>query len=373
MSQVSATLVNQMLASKLDDPAHRAKVAQMTGDYIRDHLRESAFCRNIVPPKQVTRDECQVSTEHDTIMKIVEIEPNSKAMTVDFRGAPTARIISGKRVGISFYTITSERFEKTEQELLAYTIPITKIIEDHTDKDIEEIEDREFTLHAEACVQAVQKELNGGVATKFSRTNIGSAVSASVVKGSLALEPGGADSFVVRPIQRKDFVELKKLLSGNRLTAMCILMSEPDMDDINQWTSEDIGAQLQSETTKEGYKSSTVLGLKIIRTIKGNILRQGNVYIFTDPDFFGRFYVLNNTKFYIDKEVNLIWWQAWEDIGMGFPNISAVRKLELYSASVTPGATDTGYADRLPVAEEDIEVENNFLDAGLMFPKIKQY
>jgi len=369
----SAHYINQMLSQKLDNPEERAKVAQLTGDYIRDHLRESAYVRSIIVPKQVTRDECQVSLEHDTILKVVEIEPNSKAMTVDFRGQPTARIISAPRVGISFFTITSERFEKTEQELLAYTMPITKIIEDNTDKDIEEIEDREFTLHIEACIQAVQLEETGGIA--FNRTNVlnGTAASFSVIKGRLALEAGGVDDFTVRPIQRPDFVELKKLLSGNRLAPKVILMTEPDWDDIGQWTAEEMGDPGQWETTKEGYKANTVLGMKVIRTIKTNILRTGNVYIFTDPDFFGRFYVLNNTKFYIDKEVNLIWWQAWEDIGMGFPNISAVRKLELYRGSVTPDFTDAGFADRLPVAEEDIEVENNYLDEGLMFPNIRQY
>jgi hypothetical protein len=41
------------------------------------------------------------------------------------------------------------------------------------------------------------------------------------------------------------------------------------------------------------------------------------VYIFTKPEFFGKFYVLNNTKFYIDKIANMITFQAWEDIGMG--------------------------------------------------------
>jgi hypothetical protein len=49
-----------------------------------------------------------------------------------------------ERTSIPFFTISSERFEKTEQELLAYQMPITKIIEDNSVKDIQEIEDREF-------------------------------------------------------------------------------------------------------------------------------------------------------------------------------------------------------------------------------------
>ena len=57
-------------------------------------------------------------------------------------------------VQLPAFTISSEKFEKTEQELLAYEMPITKIIEENSVKDIQAIEDRQFLLYVEACVQA---------------------------------------------------------------------------------------------------------------------------------------------------------------------------------------------------------------------------
>ena len=95
--------------------------------------------------------------------------------------------------------------------------------------------------------------------------------------------------------------------------------------------------------------------------------------VFTAPEFFGRFYVLNQTKFYIDKIANLITWQSWEDIGMGFGNVASVVKLELYAGSVTPGATDTGFEAALPKEEDDLAPTNNRADAGTTFPKIDQF
>jgi hypothetical protein len=38
------------------------------------------------------------------------------------------------------FTITSERYAKSEQELMAYEMPITKIIEQNSVKDIEDID-----------------------------------------------------------------------------------------------------------------------------------------------------------------------------------------------------------------------------------------
>ena len=110
----------------------------------------------------VTRTDCQRSVDHDTLVKIVDIEPKSKAMAMTFRGQPTARFIRAPRFEIPFFTISSEKFEKTEQELLAYEMPITKIIEENSVKDIQSIEDRQFLVYVEAAVQGLQLDANGG-------------------------------------------------------------------------------------------------------------------------------------------------------------------------------------------------------------------
>jgi hypothetical protein len=134
-----------------------------------------------------------------------------------------------------------------------------------------------------------------------------------------------------------------------------------------------MGDKMQSETMVDGYKYNILLGRKLIRTIKTDILRTGNVYCFTAPEFMGKSYILNNTKFYIDKVANLITWQSWMDVGLGIGNIASIVKLELYGGSVTPGATDTGYAAKLPVDEDQLGAVNNRVDQGLKFPDVSQF
>ena len=370
---VPARVLNEMFATKLGSAEAKEKIAEYGGSYVRDRLREVSFARKIIPPEQVTRADCQRSVNHDTLVKIVDVEPRSRAMSISFRGQPTARFIRGPKAEISFYTIASEVFQKTEQELLAYEMPITKIIEENSVKDIQEIEDREFTLHIESAVQALQVEANSGSAAALHRATIGSTVEFSVRKGELARTATGSDA-TVRPVQRPDFVNLFKLLDGNRLRAERLLMTEVDWDDVLQWTVEDFGDRIQSETTVDGYKYNTLLGRAYIRTIKTDILRPGNIYAFTKPEFFGKFYVLNNTKFYIDKIANLITFQAWEDIGMGLVNIASVRKLELYSADANPATNSENLLDHfIPVTEDNLGAVNNRVDAGLKFPQVSQY
>jgi len=375
MSGVSPRVLNDLFNSKLSTAEGKEKIAEYGGSYIRDRLREVSFVRKIIPPQQVTRTDCQRSVNHDTLVKIVDVEPQSRAMAITFRGQPTARFIRGEKAEVAFFTISSEIFQKTEQELLAYEMPITKVIEENSVKDIEEIEDREFLLHVEAAVQALQTEANGGAVTALNYTALAGGsppVEFSVRKGELA-RTAGADDATVRPIQRTDVVNLFKLIDGNRLRAERLLMTEVDYDDILQWTVEDNGDRIQSETTVDGYKYNTLLGRAYIRTIKTDILRPGNVYCFTKPEFFGKFYILNNTKFYIDKIANMITFQAWEDIGMGVINIAAVRKLELYSADATSLDTDGLLSNFIPKAEDDLGAVNNRVEQGLKFPQVTQY
>jgi hypothetical protein len=364
-----------MFNTKISTREGQEKVAQYAGSYIRDKLREVSFVRKILPPEQVTRQDCQRSMNHDTLVKIVEIEPQSRAMAITFRGQPTARFIRGDRAEIAFFTISSEMFQKTEQELLAYDMPITKILEENSVKDIGEIEDREFLLHIEAAVQALQVEANAGSATALSWSTVdaGSVVEFSVRKGELARNAGANDA-TVRPLQRNDVVSGFKMLDGNRLRCDRVLMTEVDWDDILTWTVEDNGDKIQSETTVDGYKYNTLLGRAYIRTIKTDILRPGNVYFFTAPQFFGKFLVLNNTKFYIDKIANRITFQAWEDIGMGVINIAAVRKLELYSADANPTTNAQSLLTNfIPKSEDDLGAVNNRVESGLKFPKVTQF
>jgi hypothetical protein len=372
---VPARVMNELFASKLGTAEGKEKMAEYGGSYIRDRLREVSYTRKVIPPEQVTRADCQRSVNHDTLVKIIDIEPQSRAMAISFRGQPTARFIRGSRAEVGFFTISSEKFQKPEQELLAYEMPITKIIEENSVKDMQEIEDREFTIHVEAAVQALQVEANGGTPTALNASTLqgGGVVEFSIRKGELARQATSNDA-TPRALQRPDLVGLFKLLDGNRLRSERLLMTEVDWDDVLQWTVEDFGDRLQSETAVDGYKYNTLLGRAYIRTIKTDILRPGNIYVFTKPEFFGKFYVLNNTKFYIDKIANMITFQAWEDIAMSVINIAAVRKLELYSGDANPATNADGLlANFIPKSEDQLGAINNRVDQGLKFPQISQY
>ena len=70
-----AQVLTELFAQRLESPEGKEKIAEYGGNYIRDRLREVSFARKIIPTQPVTRADCQRSVNHDTLVKIVDVEP----------------------------------------------------------------------------------------------------------------------------------------------------------------------------------------------------------------------------------------------------------------------------------------------------------
>lgn len=314
---MNGTSLNNIFSAHLDTTEGKEKLAAASNAYVRDKLREKSFARKILPPRMVSKADLQVSVSHDTMVYVDEIEPNSQAVSMTFRGQPRVRYIKGSRYEIPFFTVGSEKFEKTEQELMAYRMPITKIIEDNVVNDIQELEDHRFLTYVHSCVGQTGNEVMGEQALDDIVAN-------------------GPGTGFEGTLQRSDLVKLFKNMDGTRRRLDKVLMNEVNWDEILEWSIEDFGDTVQGKVVIDGFNYDNIMGRKIVRTIKTDILPTGNLYGFTTPDMLGKFLVLNNTKFYIDKIANLITFQCWEDIGMGIGNIASINRLILYNKSTTP-------------------------------------
>jgi len=381
MENMPASVLNELFISKADDMSgEKEKLAAAGSAYVRDKLREMSFCRKILPPKPVTVAECQRSLYHDTVYKIVDVEPGSRAMSISFRGEPDPRLIKGRRMAVAFFTVSSLKWEGYTEELRTYTYPISDVIKNNIVKDIQEIEDRYFLVHIMSCIEAREALANGGDpndnTTWVTNATVAGAgnVRDATVKGELAAV-AVADNATVNPIQKVDIAYLAKLftLSGRALRMSKVLMTEYTFADFGQLTAADLGHVLTKDVMVKGYKYNTVLGYQILTTLKGNLLHDGFVYGFTDPAFFGKSYILDNVKFYVKKEARSISFWAWENIGMGLANIAAVNRLELMSGNtIAPGVANIR-ATVAPAAETALGAVNNQVADGYTYPGLWTY
>lgn len=396
---VPGEVLNELFVTKLDTEAGKEKIAQLGADYIRDRLREESFAAKVLNKRTVSRADLQVSVYHDYLVKIVELEPQSRGMSMSFRGQPKVKYYTGDRFEVPFHTVGSLRYEQTEQELMAYTMPITQIIRRNIVNDIAEVQDSVFLNHIESACQALQKDANGisleqafTLSTCFNAANVakggikevGKAKSIDALANTIATEgtTDAAREGLIFPVQKDDMIKLFQLFTGagnrgSRLRCDQFLITDTDFEDINSWALSDMGDKIVGETSVDGYKYSTVIGRKFIRTLKTDILRPGNIYAFAASEFLGGFMVLNKLQFYADKERNKVSFEAWEDIGMYIGNVAGARKLELYCGAVDSpmgvGGTPGLRQDRTPVAEENLGRKNNLVAEGGAFPQVLQF
>lgn len=376
---IPATVFNPRLFAALGDNNAKTKLAQQGQAWIRDKIQEESFTTKIIPKEPIAPADIQVSTEHDHPLVIIPLEPETRAVTMSFRGAPDVKMISAPRIAAAFVVVSSEMYEKPQQELIVYqktNTPVTKLIEDSTVYTIQAIEDREMTMHSESCVQAMQSEANGGgaVPALFGSSIVGGTgpVEYSVRKSELA-RVDIADTTYSWPFQLSDKVSLVRMIDARRLRTETMLITEPDFDTWVQMPAQDLGDGLKSETAASGYTKNELGGLKYVRTNKTDIVRPGNVYGFTAAEFLGKYYRLEDTQFYIDRIAQMVKWQSWESVSLTLVNVQSICKLELYSADATVNDTQTVRTSLIPLEEAQITPTNNRVASGVWYPRVVSY
>lgn len=298
-----ASTFNSLFVERMDTQEGQTKTAQAGQAYVRSFLREHAFSRKIIPTESVTRSDLQRSTRHDTLIKIVDFEHPSTAAAVNFRSAGRERYLQGKRYAIPFFKVESDLFVKNEAELLAYEYPITKVIEENSIKDIMFVEDSVFMAASENAVTQSGKKI----------------VSADT------------------SANRSNMNKLLKMIDVDKLQSTQILMTNVDFDDWHVQPATEIGSPLASDVTVNGYKYDTILRRKVIVTNKTDLLTPGHVFAYTDPQYLGNFFIMNDVKFWIKKEADKVYWKSWEYVGMGIANLRSISKIELNVPEIIPG------------------------------------
>ena len=299
---LDAQTFNNLFVERLDTTEGLQKTAAAGAAFVRSKIREIGFARRILPPESVTRADLTRSTEHDTLIKIVDIEHDSKAMAVNFAATADDRYVQGKRYAVPFFKVESEKFVKNEGELLAYDYPITKVIEENSVKDIQAVEDEKFIEYSESAVNITGKRI----------------VSTATI------------------VDRKEINSLFKMIDSDFRTVGVCLMNTVDWDDWLIQPATEIGSPLASEITVEGYKYQDIMKRKLVVTNKTNIVLPGEIWAYTEPAYLGNFFILNDVKFWIKKEADLVVWKTWEYIAEGFAQIRSVAKIELDVPSPIP-------------------------------------
>lgn len=318
--EVSVEQLNSAFLQKTASAEGRNEIQQKVTNFTRLKIKEESFARKIVPPEKVTPNTpgMQVSKTQDQFEMIVELEIDSIAMPLSLIGSPTERYVKGKRFGVKFFKIGSERFRKSEIELMTYRHNIKDVITRNSIRDIEKVEDGRFMLYTRKALKTTSKVI--GTSVDWRGNNF----------SGISTAAGGAKADGAR-LNKDDLTKLFNLIDGDELKSSLLLMNILDFNSIGAWDASELGFSTTDETTKDGYKYNKLLDHLLVVTNKVKYVVTGKVYCFVSPEFLGKFYQLQDIAFFIKKEEDMLTWSSWEVLGMGFQNVLGIAMLDLYT------------------------------------------
>jgi len=308
--------LNEQLTKRVLDSRNGERMEKLAAageDYIRTHIRESGFFRKIMPPRPITNSELDRELDSDRPVRFEELELNHKgAVNLPFNVSSDLEFFYGPKGLIEFFPIKSPVFQKNVNELRNYRHDIRKVVTEHALNDIETREDFGLIALADVIVGA-----SGGNGATGSRQHFKVGVDSEMGAGGMDIDV---------------YVEMKKKLEGFRLTNGVFLMNTKTAKEFEKFDSLAVGDELKGKMFKEGLKGigdAVIGGVPHIFTIKDDIVADGIIYGFAEPNYLGRFYILEDIKLHVERKDDQLKMSASEVIGAGILNVAGVVKFDI--------------------------------------------
>lgn len=300
MSEFGSNL-NRIFVENIRDPAMRKEAEERAQAYLKLRVYEDSFLSRIMPPKPISPSQCDRTLESPTMLrKIIDKEYTDVTATVmDFRGKGDYKFIETAQYAVDFHKIESEEYHITEGELRAKEQPVQSLIKHHTARQIQEVMDRTFINAIEAILTA----------------NPTQAV--------------GDSSDIILP---SNITKLRNVLDGRSTfpqVAATLLMSQAQFNNMAIWPQAGVDNGMGQEYWADGYKYDKLYGLRVVKTIKSNLVPNNKVYAFVAPEFLGHHLTFNDDRFQIKTEWDDIAWKAWKTHGAAIGNNFGVASLTL--------------------------------------------
>ena len=299
-------LTNETFLSYLETPGMEKRALDAVVDYTRYRMREEGFYRRILPPVQVSNDDLDQQVDTDKPVKIIEREPDSPAaISIPFNTLPMNLYVRGQKYRVTFDRIVTPRFTKDVDELRTYRMDIRQILSDNAIKDMLAEEDRKFI---EACNAA----MGGAADTTVTQSGL---VQWETIYGG-----------ITRDTLQDSFKILPRTIS--RLEVGTCLVNNLTIRELMKFGREEMGGDFSQDVFKNGWSEQNFMNARWIISIKQDLVPTDSVFMFADPKFLGKSFILEDTTLYVDRKAYMLEFFAYETLGGAIGNTNAVARVD---------------------------------------------
>jgi hypothetical protein len=304
-TQAEARAVNETLMEQLSTPGMEKRAIDAVNDFTRVKMREDGFYRRILPPLQISNDDLDRQIDTDKPVKVVDKEPDSPAaISLPFASLPINIYIKGPRYRVLFDRIVTPRFTKDVDELRTWVMDIRQVLSDNAIKDMLAEEDSKF-------LSAVNTALVGqDMVVPASGVPQWQTISGGITRDTLQ------DAFKIMP------------RTPSHLEVHTILINNVTIREVMKWGRDEMGGDFSQDLVKNGWSEQEFMNARWIITIKRDLVPDDSIYMFSDPKFIGKSYLLEDTTMYIKREAFMLEFFAYETTGGAIGNTSGLARAD---------------------------------------------
>ena len=307
LTREEVKLANNELLNKLGshDGAMVKQAVDAVNDFTRTKMREDGFYRRILPPLPIGNDELDRQDDTDDPVKIVDREPDSPAaISIPFATLPTNLYIKADRYRVTFARITTSRFTKDVDQLRTWVMDIRQVLSDNSIKDMLAEEDSKF-------VSAVDTAMVGAdVVVPTSGVAQWQTISGGITRDTFA------DSLKVMPA------------TPSNLEVHTILLNQLTVKELMKFGRDEMGGDASQDIMLNGWTKTELFGKTLIITIKKGLVPNNTFYMFADPKFIGKSYVLEDTTMFVERKAFMLEFFAYETIGGSIGHTSGLARID---------------------------------------------
>jgi len=282
--------VNISLVNKIFNQGLVKEAAEAFTNFVRTYLREEGILRRAMPPVIVGPDDIDRVDWTDNPVKILDMQVDSKAYSVPFKGKGPMREYQGKRAVIEFTQYETDVFHIEKQRLLTYRHPVQEVIIQQGILDLQRAEDETFIEALNKIAHDNQKEITistGGKGLTWE----------ALVEAEKAFK-------ALRPANRQ--IPLKTIIVNHITFA-----------DLKKLPANAFFAPTYNEQIVREGEVGQVGGYTWVVTNKIDLVPTNTLYLLSDREYLGGFFLLQDATVYMKVEKTRLEWNLYEIAAIG--------------------------------------------------------
>lgn len=338
--KVDPQTLNKQFMAKLAAGDKQGAMESAT-EFTRLTLREEGLFRKVLPPKPISYGDMDKQLDTDKPVKIMDKEVSQPlSVSVPFGSLPSNQYIRGARYRVDFARIVSRNYTKDVAEINQYDYDIREMFKDNAIKDHMTAEDVPFfnLVNLIVCSDPTAYQADP---TTGQVGNSASSMTGKVqfydftdsTKNPYGLTGFSRDSvFSAFTIMARGYGDGTASTPIRLQTDLCVMNVNTGLEFAKLLPTE-IGYALSEKLFKEGMVEDTIGGRRFLFTIKDDIVKDGEMYMFAKPQFLGVFFELEQPTMFIENRAYLMEFFIYSMIGSSIGNAYGVAKAKFFSLS----------------------------------------